>query len=395
VGQILLTGIQAFSGRTHAMNKVTGVSVASLDGITEAEEALFSLFRDANPYLTSPYFSAGFIKAIAPHTPGSMLARFHDGEEIVGFFAYQKRGQSLQPAGAPLADYHAAVMKAGYVPDWTRLLAAAGAKRLVFNGLIGDSGLDQAPIVKHRRIAAVPDGFEAWFATQKAGAPRYFKNLGRCTRNVAKDLPDLQFEWTDVSPPLLDWVLSLKVAQYKRSGIHDVFSCGWTRNLLLALAAQRTRSSGLWAGIYRRGEELIAAEICLIDGEDLHFWFPAYNPAYSRYSPGMLLTFDIIRHTANLGLKVFDFGSGGEAYKSPMTIDGPLCCEGQVGRALTLPIKNDRLQRAWLSLWRRAHIVQACEVSLTGQIKACMRLIEWAEIKIRKRLATRPQRPAA
>jgi len=377
------------------MSKVTHVSIASLDGMTEAEEALFCAFREANSDLASPYFSANFLKAIAPHTPGSMLARFHDGQEIVGFFAYQKRGQSLQPAGAPLADYHAAVMKAGYAPDWSRLLAAAGAKRLEFNGLIGSEGLDRAPIVKHRQIADVSAGYEAWFAAQKAQARKYFKNLGRCTRNVAKDLPDLKFEWTDVSPALLDWILDVKVDQYKRSGMHDVFSCGWTRDLLLALAAQKTGSACLRAGVYRRGDELVAAELCLMEGEDLHFWFPAYNPAYSRYSPGLLLTFDIIRHAAGLGIKICDFGSGGEAYKSPMTIDGPLCFEGQVGQALALPIKNDRLQRAWLSVWRRAHIVRACEVSLKGQALAFLRLIERAQIRFQARQPERMQEPAA
>jgi CelD/BcsL family acetyltransferase involved in cellulose biosynthesis len=363
--------------------------------MTEAEEALFCAFREANSDLASPYFSADFLKAIAPHTPGSMLARFHDGQEIVGFFAYQKRGQSLQPAGAPLADYHAAVMKAGYAPDWSRLLAAAGAKRLEFNGLIGSKGLDRAPIIKHRQIADVSAGYEAWFAAQKAQAHKYFKNLGRCTRNVAKDLPDLKFEWTDVSPALLDWILNLKIDQYKRSGMHDVFSCGWTRDLLLALAAQKTGSASLRAGVYRRGDELVAAEICLMEGEDLHFWFPAYNPAYSRYSPGLLLTFDIIRHTAGLGIKICDFGSGGEAYKSPLTIDGPLCFEGQVGQALALPVKNDRLQRAWLSVWRRAHIVRACEVSLKGQVLAFLRLIERAQIRFQARQPERMQEPAA
>ena len=377
------------------MTKVTHVSVASLDGISAFEEALFCEFRAANPDLTSPYFSPDFLKAIAPHTPGGMLARFHDGDEIVGFFAYQKRGQSLQPAGAPLADYHAAVMKEGYGPDWSLLLSAAGAKRLEFNGLIGAQGLDRAPIVKHRQIVDLVDGFEAWFASQKARSPKYFKNLGRCTRNVAKDLPDLTFDWTEVTPALLDWVLDLKIDQYKRSGMHDVFSCGWTRDLLKSLAEQKSTGASLMAGVYRRGEELVAAEICLLDGEDLHFWFPAYNPAYSRYSPGLLLTFDIIRHAAKLGFKVFDFGSGGEAYKSPMTTNGPLCYEGQVGQALALPVKNDRLQRAWLSVWRRAHIVRACEVSIKGRLLACWRLVERAHIRARARLVTRPQQSAA
>lgn len=377
------------------MAKVTHVSVALLDGITESEEALFCAFRDSDPSLSSPYFSIDFLKAIAPHTPGSMLARFHDGDEIVGFFAYQKRGQSLQPAGAPLSDYHAAVMKAGYAPDWSRLLAVAGAKRLEFNGLIGAEGLDRAPIVKHRQIVDLADGFDAWFTSQKARSPKYFKNLGRCTRNVAKDFPDLTFEWAEVSPALLDWVLNLKIDQYKRSGMHNVFSCGWTRDLLLALAEQKTGQATLMAGVYRRGEEVVAAEICLLDGQDLHFWFPAYNPAYSRYSPGLLLTFDIIRHAASLGFKVFDFGSGGEAYKSPMTTDGPLCYEGQVGQALALPVKSDRLQRAWLSVWRRAHIVRACEVSIKGQLLACWRLMERAQIRVRARLAARLQQSAA
>jgi CelD/BcsL family acetyltransferase involved in cellulose biosynthesis len=177
--------------------------------------------------------------------------------------------------------------------------------------------------------------------------------------------------------------------------MHDVFSCGWTRDLLLALAAQKTGSASLRAGVYRRGDELVAAEICLMEGEDLHFWFPAYNPAYSRYSPGLLLTFDIIRHAAGLGIKLFDFGSGGEAYKSRMTTDGPLCYEGQVGQALALPVKNDQLQRAWLSMWRRAHIVRACEVSLKGQVFAFLRLIERAQIRFQASIAQRMQEPTA
>jgi hypothetical protein len=62
---------------------------------------------------------------------------------------------------------------------------------------------------------------------------------------------------------------------------------------------------------------------------------------------------------------------------------------------LALPVKNDQLQRAWLSMWRRAHIVRACEVSLKGQVLALLRLIERAQIRFQASIAQRMQEPTA
>ncbi|GBF57621.1 hypothetical protein PbB2_01289 [Candidatus Phycosocius bacilliformis] len=373
----------------HLVQHPSHVILVPLMDIQPSDIARMASFRDVAGTQATPFLSPAFLVTAGPVIPGGQLACFMDGDTVVGYFAFQRRGQTLQPAGAPLTDYHAPIMQAGYQPDWDMVLKASGARRLEFNGMIGDHGLRADTIVKHRQIAAVWDGFDSWFAQQKARSPKFFKNLGRCTRNIAKDLPDMAFVWRDVTEDLLDWVLDLKVAQYKRTGMHDVFDCGWTRDLLLELARKASPDFGLKAGVFHCQGDIIAAEICLIEGKELHFWFPAYSPDYARYSPGVVLTFEIIRHLSAQGVEVFDFGSGGEAYKSPMTTDGPLCYEGQIGQALHLPVKSQRLNRMWLSVWRRAQIVRACETSLSGKIKAFASLLHRLQFRVRQKAMAR------
>ena len=51
----------------------------------------------------------------------------------------------------------------------------------------------------------------------------------------------------------------------------------------------------------------------------LHYWFPAYDVSYAKYSPGSLLLLDISRSAAALGLREIELGHGQEAYKVAAT----------------------------------------------------------------------------
>ena len=47
----------------------------------------------------------------------------------------------------------------------------------------------------------------------------------------------------------------------------------------------------------------------------LHGWFAAYDPAFAKYSPGILLLLDMAKRASSPGISIIDMGKGSEPYK--------------------------------------------------------------------------------
>lgn len=371
------------------------IDILRPQNLTLQDEVLWADFLSERPDLNGPYFDLRYVKAVGKDVPRSGVARIWRGGEIVGYFPYQVRSGTLQPLGAPLSDYHGIIGKAGVEIDFSALLRATGARRLEFQGWIGDITGGAAGQQLTRRIADARQGFDHWWGAQDAAHHKFFKNIGRCQRNVEKDFGGFEFNWERVTPQLLDWVLELKREQYRRSGMHDVFCCGWTRKLLENLASYDDEAYGLRAGVFRHDGRLVAVEISLADGKDVHLWFPAYDPHYSRYSVGILLTIAIIRNLADKGYQRFDFGTGGEDYKSPLTTAGGACLEGEYTArpmlisslidvaARALPVAEGKVEAVRLSVRRRVKVIRATETDIAGWSRALFSLSQRAVMRLK------------
>lgn len=381
------------------MPQTNPIEIIRPQDLTSEDEALWAAFLAQRPDLHGPYFNLRYVKAIGGDVPHAGVARIRQDGQVAGYFAYQVRSGTLQPLGAPLSDYHGVVGKPGMTVDFDALLRAAGARHLEFQGWVGNMS-GKAPGMKlTRRVADASLGFDHWWATQDGTHHKFFKNISRCQRNVEKDFGGFEFSWERVTPHLLNWVLDIKREQYRRSGMHDVFDCGWTRTLLDNLAAYEDEQFGLRAGVYRNDGRIVAAEISLTDGQDVHLWFPAYDPYYYRYSVGILLTVAIIRHMASQGYKRFDFGTGGEDYKSPLTTDGGACLEGEYTQhpmfisslinvaAKALPVAEAEFEAARLSLRRRLKLIRATELGMTGWGRALFSLSQRAVMRLTDKAA--------
>jgi CelD/BcsL family acetyltransferase involved in cellulose biosynthesis len=353
--------------------------------LAAADEARWTAFVAARDDLTGPYFDVRYVKAIAVAVPCAGIARIRDGDEVVAYFPYQLRSRVMQPLGAPLSDYHGLIAAPGTTIDFDALLRAAGAHRLEFQGWIGAAPAGEAVSLR-RRVADVRQGYDAWWQAQDYEHHKFFKNIGRCQRNVEKDFGGFAFSWERVTPEVMDWVLTRKREQYRESGMHDVFGCGWTRAMLDALAVADADGYGLRAGVFRYDGNVVAAEIGLMGGGEVHLWFPSYDPAYYRYSVGILLAVAIIRTAAELGLKRVDFGTGGEDYKAPLTVDQGECTEAifepkvpLIRRAAdvaidALPMTRCRIKALRLSLHRRVSLIRATETNAVGWGRALVSL---------------------
>lgn len=353
--------------------------------LTPADEARWMAFVAARDDLTGPYFDVRYVKAIAAAVPCAGIARIRDGDAVVAYFPYQLRSRVMQPLGAPLTDYHGLIAGPGTTIDFDALLRAAGARRLEFQGWIGPAP-EADGVCLRRRVADIRQGYDAWWQTQNHEHHKFFKNIGRCQRNVEKDFGGLAFTWERVTPEVMDWTLSRKREQYRESGMHDVFGCGWTRAMLDALAVDDTDGYGLRAGVFRHDGKIVATEIGLMGGGEVHLWFPSYDPAYYRYSVGILLAVAIIKAAAGLGLLRVDFGTGGEEYKAPLTVDQGECREAIFEPRISvlrragdmaidaLPLTRCRIAALRLSLHRRVSLIRATETSAVGWARALVSL---------------------
>ena len=359
------------------------------DALTTEDVALWTQILDRRPDLSGPYFDPRYVQAIGAHVPHAGVARLWRDGRIAGYFPYQLRAGTLQPLGAPLTDYHGIIGEPGLAPDFNALLKATGAKRLAFQGWIGGLCPKAAADPLRRRVADTRDGFDAWYGRQEAEHHKFFKNIRRCERNVEKDFGGFAFTWERVTPEVLDWVLEIKRLQYRHCGLHDVFNCGWTLDMLRDLATYDDEAYGLRAGVFQHEGRVVAAEISLLGTDEVHLWFPAYDPAYYRYSIGILLVVQMIRHLAPFGIKRFDFGTGGEDYKGPLTVHAESVCEGTLTyrprplSGLLDLVPHPKLARARQSLRRRLSVINATETTLTGWAHAAWALAQRARIRAR------------
>lgn len=372
----------------------TQIDILRPQDLTAEDGKLWAGFIAARPELAGPYFDIRYVQAIGAGVPGGAVARIAQDGRIVGYFPFQIRAGALQPLGAPLTDYHGLIGEAGCPFDYTALLAATKVKRLDFQGWVGPMCGKAEALVLQRRVAETPEGFDVWHAKQDHEHHKFFKNVARCERNIVKDFGGFDFTWERVTPEVLDWVIDHKREQYKKTGLHDIFDCGWTRDLLSDLAAIKDEVYGLRAGVFRHDGKLVAAEISLVNQDSVHLWFPAYDPAYYRYTVGIVLTMAIIRELAPKGIKSFDFGTGGEDYKSPMTTFAGECFEGNLQYAPRIASRmvdvtvamlpaRPKLEQVRLSLRRRVNIIRSTEVSLIGWGKAVYAMGQRAFMRIK------------
>lgn len=350
--------------------------------------ALWGRFRASDPALSSPYFDLRYVLAASDVAPQAQVAVIRQGDEIVGFLPFQRRGEAIQPMAAPLTDYHGLIAKPGVEIDLKVVLEHLQARRFRFGGLVGgQGGAINAAAPKPAMIADLSAGYEAYLdARRAAGQGSFLKDKRRRQRLLAEQVGPLEFSLS-ADPAMLEMIIAEKRAQMRRTGQHDVFSTPWTQDLLRRLNDETDPDFGLRVAVLKAGDKVVAAEAGLLSGSVYHLWFPVYDPDFSRYSPGALMTLETLRALAEQGVAYADFGPGAEEYKRAFADEGADVVEGDVisdpfveglrdlvrQTVAHSPQLHERLRALYQRLDRRLDRIAACEPRLNGQITAAGR----------------------
>ena len=370
------------------------VDIVGIDALDEGQWAGWRAMLAANPVLNSPYFRPEFARVAGRISPDAAVAVFSRGGQTVGFFPHQRRGRAMQPLAAPMNDYHGIIAFPGQAPSLQEAARGLGATRLNVTAWVGETTLGE-----DRRTVQVElgeGGYDGWYAERRATHGKFFKDKERARRSMEAELGALRVERGLRDPALLDWLIALKRDQYRRTGRHDIFACGWTAKLLHALLKEDgdgfgASMAGLWAG-----DRLTAIEYSLHAGDQYHFWFPGYDPALARCSPGILLSMDTMRLASPLGYRTFDFGFEGEHYKKyfcngahhvreAMVLKpglGQAVSQAAVG-ALNMAgqARGERLRN---SVRRRWAAIEACETTPANRLKGAVQAAGAALAKARQ-----------
>ncbi len=291
--------------------------------LTERQIARWSGFQAAcavrdNPFL-SPHWAIAVerAQAVGAKDPGVRVAVLGDDE---GFFAARVGPVTAMPAGAPMVDYQAVIGRPGLEVDPKALVRALGVSRLDFNHMLED----QAAFAPYLRgpaqswVVDVAEGYGAYEAQTKARSG-VLKDVDKKRRRVERDVGEVRFTALSTSADDFRQVVAWKRAQYRHTNQPDIFNTDWCVRLIDNLFDQR--EAGFGGGLFTLhvNGELAAGHFHLRSASTVHGWLIAHNPAFEKFSPGMLLFQDILKWMPEAGYSRLDLGCGDYRFKRELS----------------------------------------------------------------------------
>ena len=329
------------------------ISVIAPSEIDEGARATWRAMQQSNPALASPYFSPEFTMTAAAVRDDVRVAVLEEGARVVAYFPFQ-RGPwgACQPVGGLLSDHHGVIADARTTWSWQDILRAARLDHWRFDHLVAA----QAPArVTALRASASPaldlsKGFVA-YRTARVRDSRRIGDLDRKGRKLAREVGPLRFEaYATDAQKILQHVIAWKSEQCLRTGVNDFFALGWTRALVeRVLETREPGFTGALSALYA-GDTLVAANMGMHSERAWHWWFPVYEHAHAKCSPGALLLLRVAEAAAERGVSVLDLGKGDDGYKDSFAdITFPLA-EGFVARPSLLNAARSGIIRGeqWL-----------------------------------------------
>jgi CelD/BcsL family acetyltransferase involved in cellulose biosynthesis len=370
------------SSKQHAAK----IDIVAAQGIGEDIRTAWKTLRAQNPDLWSPYFDIRLFDILAQHREDAKLAVVREGGHIKALLPFQgKKGGLARPLGAPLSDQHGVIQAQTGGTSLEEIVAQLSMSGFVFSGMRHhvEGALKLASGLCH--VADMTDGLDAYIAWRKANWNEQVKKNERRKRQGARDWGPMRLETAcPTTSNAFEILMAWKQAKYRETNRHNVLAVPWIQHVLRALYESDDPSfRGEITALYF-GEHLAALEFGLRADNAMHSWFPAYDQAYSKVSPGILLMDGMIENCGARGVTKVDLGIGHDQYKrhasnAPVTVwAGSLpihnwrrtLVKGGIGfhtwAQETLPESTaDMIGR----LERRNEMILAAEPTLMGRIR--------------------------
>ncbi|MCX4556795.1 GNAT family N-acetyltransferase [Streptomyces phaeochromogenes] len=316
------------------------ISVYRPGELTAADRAAWSALQSkahlqGAPELANPFLSPEFTLAVGRCRRGVRIAVVRESGEPVAFFPFQRTTTGVGRAvGLGVSDCQGLVHGPGFTWDARELLRACGLAVWEFDHLVEGqepfeaeaSGTFPSPVMD------VDRGYETYLAELRDRSPKFTRTTLAKDRRLGRDHGEVRYVHDERDPEALLTLMGWKSAQYRRTGRSDRFAQPWITRLTHQLFHTRSEPfAGILSVLYAGGRP-IAAHFGLRSERVLACWFPAYDPAFSKYSPGLVLHLRMAEAAAADGIAYLDLGRGQKEYKDSLKTRELAVSEGLVTR---------------------------------------------------------------
>lgn len=288
-----------------------------------------------SPDFESPFLSPDWAIAVerAQARQQIRVAVIRDQGSERGFFAARACASTAMPAGAPMCDYQAVVCEPGLEIDPRRLTAALGVRRLDFSQMLERQAAFK-PYAHGRadsHVVDVGDGFAAYQAGRKAAGVGVLKDAAKKSRKVEREVGPVRLTAFSRDRGDFDQLIAWKRAQFRATGQTDIFSADWPLRLMEQLF--ETDDAGFRGGLFtlHLGDKLAAAHFHLCRPPVVHGWIISHDPAFDRYSPGILLFVELLAWMDQQPYSRLDLGCGDYRFKAELANAQETIMNGFVG----------------------------------------------------------------
>lgn len=297
------------------------IRVVKTDELGEGEIEAWRELRAKTGALANPFMEPEFTLAVGRVRPAARVAVLWEDGEPVGFFPYERgplgNGRAI---GLGVSDCQGAVLRAGPAITPRELLRACALSVWEFDNLEAGQGVFQPDAAEEfaSPVIDIGAGYAAYEDVLRAQSPKFLKTTLAKERKLGRQVGEVRFVFDERDPAALRTLMEWKSAQYRRTGRRDRFAKEWINTLVRLLHETRTAGcSGVLSVLYV-GDKPVAAHFGLRSRTVLSCWFPAYDPEFAKYSPGLILHLRMAEAAAGSGIGMLDLGRGAAEYKDAL-----------------------------------------------------------------------------
>jgi CelD/BcsL family acetyltransferase involved in cellulose biosynthesis len=316
------------------------ISVYRPGELSAADRAAWTGFQSkahlsGSPGLANPFLSPEFTLAVGRCRRGVRIAVVREGGEPAAFFPFQRTTTGVGRAvGLGVSDCQGLVHRPGFTWQAHDLLRACGLAVWEFDHLVEGqdpfearaSGTFPSPVMD------LDQGYETYLRRLRARSPKFTRTTLAKERRLVRDAGGVRYVHDERDPAILRTLIGWKSGQYRRTGRSDRFAHAWISHLAQQLYHTRSEPfAGLLSVLYADGKP-VAAHFGLRTERVMACWFPAYDPAFAKYSPGLILHLRMAEAAAADGIAYVDLGRGQKDYKDSLKTRDLSVSEGWVTR---------------------------------------------------------------
>lgn len=275
--------------------------------------------------MESPFFRPEFTLATARETQNTHVGILQDSRDaLVGFLPFQLvrpgYGRNLD-----MCDHQGLIATAPDEFNACDVIRGCGLEVWEYDHLAGGNPRFEG---YHTSTAPSPVidlsmGYDAYKAALNPEGKRHLAKAASSARKVEREIGPLRLDPdsrdADVMRAMHHW------REQKYGPLPD-----WSHRALETI--RNTRNSdfaGVLSALYA-GDHLLAVHFGIRCRSLLQWWFPAYNPEFTSYAPGILLLLRMAEHAAALGIDRIDLGKGMQDYKRRFANASTMVATGSV-----------------------------------------------------------------